>query len=73
MQSKKQKTIYKCGCVKENGVACGNPLYAVVDGLFVMKRHGREFSLKFKEGQRARIKCERCGCVTEIFVPKTGG
>ena len=58
------KKIYKCKCIKENGIPCGNPLYAVVNGKIFVKRHGRE--VVFDEKQSAQIKCERCGGVTKV-------
>lgn len=60
------KKIYKCKGIKENGLPCGNPLYAVVKGKVLIKRHGREVLID--ENQTAQIKCERCGSVTKVGI-----
>lgn len=58
------KKIFRCGCVRENGKICGNPLYVVKNGEITIKRHGREVHLN--AGQNAEIKCERCGGITKV-------
>lgn len=58
------KKIFRCGCVRQNGKICGNPLYAVKNGEITIKRHGREVHLT--AGQNAEIKCERCGGITKV-------
>ena len=58
------KYIYQCKGVKENGIVCGNPLYAEQGNKIIIKRHGRVIMVG-KE-QKFEITCERCGNVTRV-------
>lgn len=62
MQSTKK--IFHCNCIKENGLPCGNPLYAVKNGDVIIKRHGREINVSTQS--TIKIKCERCGGITRV-------
>ena len=59
-----RKNIVHCNCIKENGLPCGNPLYAVKKDELIIKRHGREIYLSTQS--TIKIKCERCGGITKV-------
>lgn len=58
------KKVIKCMHTKDNGKVCGTILAKQIDNQLCIKRHGREVWCSCKTN--LKIKCERCGGITEI-------